>query len=146
MIQTTIQGLIQGELDYAEVSGVYIIRDGKDVLYVGRSKDTVNRLIEHIEKWTSSSIGNIIHINAPQSLSWQIELMKPEECRDIVKGVYKRYANPDNIIDIETAEESMIMYYHPCFNTSNNPNPNRTPSHIKRYQARLVVGATDNLF
>ena len=146
MIQATVKDLLQGELDHIELSGVYIVRDGEHVLYVGRSIDVIQRLHDHYEKWTSSAIGDVIHTNAPQPYTWQLELFEPEECRAIVASQYSKYNDTTNLIDIELAEVSTIVHYHPCLNTSNNPKPNRLPKHIKRYPVEIRPGATDNLF
>jgi len=149
MIQLTVRDLLRGKADEVAMSGVYMVRDGECVLYVGKSKDVISRLHDHMEKWTSHQLGDVIRINAPQSLSWQIELMEPEECRDIVKSIgerYQRYEDTKLTIDMGFAEQSLIMHYHPCLNISNNVSPNRLPAHIKRYPVKIEVGATDNLF
>ena len=146
MVQATIKDIIDGNLDQVDLSGIYIVRDGEHVLYVGRAVDVVQRLHDHIEKWASSAIGDVIHANAPQSLSWQVELMGAEECRSISISFAPLYEDLLIPISIESAERYMIRHYHPSLNTSNNPNPNRLPSHIKRYPVKIQVGATDDLF
>jgi predicted GIY-YIG superfamily endonuclease len=147
MVRLTVRDFLQGKADKVAISGIYVVRDEECVLYVGRSKDVVTRLYNHIEKWASHQLGDVIRINAPQSLSWQIELMEPEECRDIVKSIgYQRYEDTELTIDIELAEQSLIMHYHPCLNISNNVNPGRLHPHIKRYSVELEGGITDDLY
>lgn len=146
MIQATIRELVRGELDTIELSGIYIVRDGAHILYIGRSINVIDRLHQHIN--TASAIGDTIWLNRPQSLSWQIELMEPEECRSIAveegKSAFKDLRRP---IGIESAERAMIKHYHPCINTANNPNRLPVPKHIKcGWIGQISVGATDNLF
>ncbi len=145
MIQTTIGRFLKGEVDQVWLSGVYVFRDGEHVLYVGRSKDVVKRVYEHIEKWSNSAIGNLVMLNKPQCLSWQIELLEPKECREFAIPFAPIYKDRDLEVPIETAEEAMIRHYGPCMNTQINVNPHKLPKHIKWIEVDLA-GITDNLF
>lgn len=147
MIQTTVRELLQGKVDHLDLSGIYTIRDNEHILYIGRSVDVVQRIYNHIENWASSAIGNLIRTNRPHSYNWQIELREPEECREIAASIHPLYRENTTIpLTIESAELAMIEYHHPCWNTANNPNPTKLPSHIKRYESEIEAGATDNLF
>jgi len=144
MIQTTFKELLQGKLDTTDLEGIYVIRDGEHVLYVGRSTDVVERLHEHIENWPSSAIGDLFMLNRPQSYNWRIELMTPEECRPFLLSRSSMYEDARIPVGIEAAERAMILHYGPSMNGSLNLHPKPLPKHIKRHE--IEVGATDHLY
>lgn len=143
MIQTTVRAILHGDHNELTLNGIYLVRDGDCVLYVGRSFDVVERIIGHIEHWANSPLGDVIRINASASLAWQVELREPEECREVVRQVF---CHETEVIAIETAERAMILSSHPCLNTANNVRPGRLADHIKRYPVELEPGITDNLY
>jgi len=121
---------------------IYVIKDGEGgVLYVGRSKDACDRLLDHVgmDKYSPrylmpSSIGRFILDHRPRSLYWKIDLYTLEECQTICSENAKEHGwvfqlDASNIVGqeliISEAESVMIMKLAPPFNVIGNPNRRR---------------------
>lgn len=138
MIQITIKDVLDGKIADIPERGIYIFRDGDCVLYVGKSIRVATRLKEQLQ--SISALTDLIEINKPSSLFWQIEVMTVEECypyalKEHPKGVY---------LTLDTAEGVIIRHHQPCLNGSLNLNRGRLPAHIKRRE--LIPGETDDLY
>lgn len=144
-MKVTVRDLLQGKLDNLDFSGIYVFRDNDCVLYAGQSKDVITRLYEHIENWAKSCVGDIVRMNRPQSYSWQIELIDPNDCRELVVPFAPLYEDPNKNVSLDAAERAIIRYYGPCLNTTYNRNPHKLPERIK-WLGELEVRLTDNLF
>lgn len=145
MVTCTIREYLQGKLDWLENGyHIYIFRNKEHVFYVGRSNDVIRRIEEHISpkhRITASYMGDIVWENRPESFDWQLEFYTLEECLPVVQ---ERYPNYDRTPGMETAELSMIMHHHPCFNSSNNVKPGPCPDYVRFPE--LEAGLTDNLY
>ena len=145
MIKTTIQAAVAHEIEGYAVNGIlagytlYIVRDGDIVFYVGQSTDPLYRLQAHlglISQSDHSLFGIFIKANAPASYQWTYELWKPEECKPYVQ-LYRiatfpgRWYTMPEAFDVDEAEEGLIKFFHPCFNSRENIRPNRLP---ERYE------------
>jgi hypothetical protein len=93
MLLTTIQELLQGVVgekirDYQ----IYLIYDNGVALYVGQSKDIVDRLYQHIyysrlrgkKGEPKSLLGYRIIQNLPNSLNWNVKLLTLTDCEPFV--------------------------------------------------------------
>ena len=113
-----------GAIGSGKAYGLYFImgRLG-EVLYVGRSRDPIDRLLGHMGRgtwWFSgpSSVGEFIAFHLPGSLGWPIKLWTYGDCK---RGYRRSVGNCDAWAD--DAEARMIDKYRPYFNGAGNPNP-----------------------
>ena len=108
MITATIGELLSGKLDKMDTGGhyLYLVRDGETILYVGKSRDVIERLRGHLGDggWVfygPSQLGEMIRVNLPQSRGWEVVLLTPADC---------------GAGDIDDAEEELIAHYNPHLN------------------------------
>ncbi len=97
---------------------LYVIRDESLVFYVGQSYCAFERVWDHIKngyKWRSD-VGRFILCNWPKSMNYEIELLS---------STSPEFAAVGN--DLLRAEELLIKRYKPCFNISQNNEPNPIP-------------------
>ena len=98
---------------------LYLIRDKCTVFYVGQSYQAFGRVWEHIKNGykARSEVGLFILCNWPKSLNFQIELMscQAQEFDEVENNLLR-------------AEELLIKRYRPCFNISQNSEPNPIPN------------------
>ena len=110
-----------GILKKTYVDCIYVISTGQTPLYIGMTEGfVVERLQWHLAllsrgKPNLSDLGECIIANWPASLSWEVEVWKPEEVRDKF--------SPDGWaaflrIDIRMAELFLIRKYQPCLNSA----------------------------
>lgn len=138
MIQITVRDIFNDNFTNVPDEGIYIFRDGEHVFYVGQSIDIGRRLHEHL--LSTAQVGDLVRLNWPKSLSWQVEIMTVEECQPYVLREYPKSTS----MWLDTAERVLIRYYHPSLNGKLNFSPSKLPAHIKRRE--LEPGATDNLY
>lgn len=81
MLKTTVQGLLNGEIDVAGYR-LYVVKNDAEVLYVGQSVNVRNRIRGHIRDETL--LGNAISLNHPHSQHWEVNLYTVEECTDLI--------------------------------------------------------------
>ncbi len=109
MIETTIGDILSDKALVLKTEDhyIYVVRDGATVFYVGQSRCPLTRLLGHMGQgeWVFpggvSSVGEMIRVNRPQSLDWQIELLTLADC---------------NAADVNTAEGALIHLYAPLLN------------------------------
>ncbi len=99
--------------------GIYIVRDGRLVLYVGKARKPRFRLWEHVHSSfagvpTPSPLGLLVMANEPESLRWRVEIIDSEW------------------ESIEQLERETIARLRPCLNRSDNPNARRLPKRYRR--------------
>ncbi len=98
---------------------LYVIRDENSVFYVGQSYCAFERVWDHIKngyKWRSE-VGRFILCNWPKSMNYEIELLSSSSPE------FDPVGN-----DLSGAEELLIRKYRPCFNISQNDDPNPIPA------------------
>ena len=113
MITTTMRSILKNETGTMITHRVYIIYGfgGKKVLYVGRSRCAVSRIIEH---WYSgTSLSNYLGDNAPESFGWQVGLLDANDCIKL-----SQYYNVE--CAVEDVESFLIYELHPSFNVQGN--------------------------
>lgn len=175
MIQTTVGDLLDGTLNDLNTGDhhLYVVRDGDVIFYVGRSHDVVERLLAHMGKgwwgWQgTSSLGELVGYNQPESLAWQIELLTPGDCgidplmgKGVTKDEWDNGPFPEfarlfpwdesmeqgrpwyNDAQIHQAERSLIAHSHPCLNSTYNNAPGELPERYKRAKPDLATTASD---
>jgi len=124
-METTSIGNIYGGYVPKATMRIYVIKDsGGQVLYVGRSKDAVERVRGHMGigsyVFGGSRIGTHIVKCWPAAQAWPVELYDVHDCASIYPYPYKLNGTPlDNIIrdmHVEHAEEELIQYLQPPYN------------------------------
>jgi predicted GIY-YIG superfamily endonuclease len=140
MIKTTIRAALEQSLD-ARGHYLYLVRDGKIVLYVGLSITPLDRLQAHLER---SALGQVLSRCLPMSLDWGYELYTLTDCLSAVEhhrpasAVYYRenmIADHDRITRgqlMHIAEDALIDHHRPYLNVSNAQYARRLPARYKR--------------
>lgn len=142
MIKATVKDLITKMLiedKLNDLDTLYMIRDGDTVFYVGQSQNPISRLWDHLGHGRAlpSRTGRFIHINAPESLAFQIEILSPGEVSNEILEAAKYWSNLAGIklhFDhglITQAEQILIAKYAPCFNVVYNRDPTPLPEKYK---------------
>jgi len=118
MITVTLREILSDEYDEPDYgSTVYVIRDGETVFYVGRTIDHIaNRLWRHLvlpiskgaQVWGGSRLGRLIHANAPESTSCQVNILPGAD------------------------EVATIRKLRPCLNVTYNKRPSELPSQYRK--------------
>ena len=110
-------------------SGIYVFRDGKTVLYIGKAEqDLYARLMKHLGRYGEQSrIGQLIQVNSPESHEWSIDVYWNEHLSQL--------------------EFDLIQKLTPALNEQMNGKPHRLPSKYKteitnkRFNAAKAVAA-----
>lgn len=102
-----------------ENPGIYIVRDGRLVLYVGKARRPRHRLWAHVHSSFAgvpipSPLGLLIIANEPESLRWRVEIIDAEW------------------ESIEQLERETIAKLRPCLNRRDNSNARRLPKRYRR--------------
>ena len=92
---------------------LYIVRDGKTVLYVGQTICGIeHRLWTHIHGGYGSEpsrLGRLVLANMPASQAWQVEALTMDECLPLAQMIYPEL----KCLDLSTTENILIQYYRP---------------------------------
>lgn len=130
MLQLTVSDIIYGDWGKLNPSNepvcIYVVKDEESVLYIGRSGDPFNRMLEHFGRSLRSSgasLGEFYKEFEHESNSWIIEMYSLEECKNVTK---------EKCNNINKAEVMMILHFKPCLNERNNPDPSPLPEKYKR--------------
>lgn len=141
VIRTTIRDVVHGDWNKIDPNNeplcVYVVRDEDAVLYVGRSVDPFNRLLEHFGdslRGSNARIGTFYKDFKHEADSWIIEMYSREECEKIVK---------EKCINANRAEVMMILHFKPCLNHMNNDNPSPLP---EKYMSRYYPKNRKSIF
>jgi hypothetical protein len=104
---------------------IYVVHDGANALYVGKSKNVIMRLWSHLGTeihggWPgfgnrASDLGRMIEANLPESRAWTIDLLTLEDCR-----LYSVF--PIDARDVDEAEAGLVKLLKPCLNKQLNVN------------------------
>jgi site-specific recombinase XerD len=128
MITITVGDIIRHSMpdEYFQASYcIYIVRDGPKVLYVDQAarQTTQERWLQHLAAGIDSDrhsatrgpseLGRYVLENAPQSHSWQIDLLTLADCqRWVTSGRHQ--------LTVGEAERLLIKRYSPLVNRANN--------------------------
>jgi len=137
MQKLTMQKFING--DYTEKGeSLYMVRDGETLLYIGISKANIaNRWLGyrgHVyrnhngELTGTSTIGQVVADNMPESLTWTMELWTVNDCI-----AYLDDKTPKSR-ELESLERSLIQELTPLFNTVHNRTPQSTEKYLRNSQ------------
>jgi hypothetical protein len=110
---------------------LYVLRDGKTVLYVGISKVDIwdrwfGNLTPHMEVFKTEKhqvfrgntrAGRSVAENYPESIKWTVELWTVDDCKEYLLsfGVDKTYLS-----DLLSVEREMIRQRKPLYNVQNS--------------------------
>jgi hypothetical protein len=110
--------LLKGCPDSWKGLDLYLFRDQDVVFYVGQSDSAFARVWEHLLSGFHghSIVGRFVWCNWPKSMSFTIELLSSRSAQFAV------VAN-----DLGAAERLLIRQWSPCFNISQNSQPNPVP-------------------
>ncbi len=142
MITITIHDLCQWDRDgespeLVEPYSIYRFRDGNFILYVGKTeRHIVERLWEHIGLAGQTQLTHLIEDNAPESLSWQIDLYTVEECLPFIREHFASKIIDEATIDL--AERAMIAYSHPAVNSMVNYHSTKLPERYTRKRVERI--------
>ena len=147
MIITNWETIIKLQIKAKSSSGIYILYDNLGIcLYVGMSNDYEFRLLEHVDSRYSrrgcssvSSAGEHIIYNAPQSLSWPVVILEPQDyCpaheKDEALGWWEREEAYRKHYEFE-----IIRYYAPIFNGTHNDNPTKKRKNYERWESHAKI-------
>ncbi len=130
MQTTTVQAILDKQIDNTRGHVIYVVRDGSLAFYVGQSKrDVVARFGEHLQK--PSRLGELIELNRPGSLQWAVDFYTLADCRPFVsqKSLFTMQAWEH--FDMDMAEQSLIAALRPVLNRDFNPHPTPLPRHYQ---------------
>lgn len=109
---------------------IYMVHLEALVFYIGQSKrDVVTRFWEHINK--PSRLGQLIALNEPDSLKWQVRFFNLADCRPFVQQKRLFQDQAWEHFDMTMAEKALITHFRPVVNADFNPKPTPLPSHFK---------------
>lgn len=99
--------------------GVYIVRDGTLVLYIGKSRRPRHRIWAHVERTFAgipipTPLGLLVIANKPESMRWRVEIIEAE---------YNT---------LELLERELIAELRPCLNRRDNPGAPPLPARYRR--------------
>lgn len=114
---------------------VYVVRDGDEVFYVGKSDDDCfTRLRTHLGhdfrgQRSVSNLGEFIMRNLPESRHWIVELYTNEDTKRVIpKRMYEGFFQWPT----DYAEMAMIQTLKPCLNVKlNTRNRREIPARYK---------------
>lgn len=125
MIETTIQAIVNNTAPHDIQHELYLVRDGNDVLYVGKSIHPLERIKEHTRG--GSALATRIQASMPLAYTWAVELYTVAELEPLVKsytqGIPRSWYN--GAYRVEYAEKALIEKYHPCLNVHLNRTPGK---------------------
>lgn len=133
MRTTTIGEILDGDVRVEDPEHyLYKFTDNKDVLYIGKSFNLIDRLETHLGQYNgrpASSVGRYILGHLPESKNWVVELPTLQECETLTieymrnSGVVwyssEIYNNPMLIEGaVDFAETALISEYKPLLNVA----------------------------
>ena len=131
-IELTFERFMSQDYDDSadDIYTIYIVENGKDVLYVGMTKrnifDRWFGFSGHMEGENAryySEIGKVIYYNMPESKLWTIKMLTTKEAFDLLGEKAPKINNIDSPLAIEKVEHYLIKELHPLFNISGQSRP-----------------------
>ena len=97
-------------------SGLYIVSDGDNIFYVGKSKDVFTRLLQHLGRhWRGAGIpsplGRFVLDNAPVSADWTIATLTVDDVAAMTGVQFSEHS-----CRTDQAEQALIAYLRPALN------------------------------
>jgi hypothetical protein len=139
MITVTIGDILTGASDEREQAArynVYVVYDGTTCFYVGQTRDWISgRIFSHLGQgaWGVSWLGQWIKANAPDSLTWKVDMLTIEDCQPTNKHWDRR-----------SAEQAIIKTRCPCLNRQRNPHARRPPAqYVSPFDGRSAAAMHD---
>lgn len=130
MHTVTINDLLQNDVDPVIGRVIYVVHEQSLVFYVGQSKrDILIRFREHVQK--PSRLGQLIALNRPQSLAWQVTFYTLDDCRPYIAQQSLFPMQAWQHFDMDMAESAMIRHFCPVINRDFNPRPTPLPAHYR---------------
>ncbi len=127
MHTVSVEEILDRSFDHLLGHLIYVVRDEALIFYVGQSKrDVLVRFWEHMHK--PSRLGQLIALNKPDSLAWQVEFYTLADCRPFVQQLSLFSMQAWQHFDMDMAEKGMIAQMCPVLNKDFNPKPTRLPS------------------
>lgn len=127
MLTTTIGDALNNHYTLREAYGVYIVRDGSTVLYVGKTERSsiVMRFQRHLGEGLDqriSLLGELILKHQPRSNRWSLEVLTLADCNAFLEQHDQMRRRK-----LKTAEAALIKFHRPCLNKQGNPDPEPLP-------------------
>ena len=145
MKRVSVAEILERTVDQVLGHLIYVVRDGDLVFYVGQSKrDVVVRFWEHMNK--PSHLGELIALNKPDSLAWQVEFYTLVDCQPFVQQQSLFAMQEWQHFDMDMAEQGMIAQMRPVLNRDFNANPTPLPARYERgmlFHQEIVWSAAD---
>lgn len=120
---------------------IYVFRDEATVFYVGKSKEPQTRVLTHLGRnyrFGCSNVGDMVEVNKPKSLSWQVDFYTLVDCLWAVPiyapdtaEYYKAHLQDDREGLMEIAEKCMIADLRPYLNSTYNHEAKALPDKYK---------------
>ncbi len=127
MQQVAVVQILEKTIDHVLGHLIYVVRDGELIFYVGQSKrDVVTRFWEHMNK--PSRLGQLIVLNKPASMAWQVEFYTLADCQPFVQQQSLFAMQEWQHFDMDMAEQGMIAQMRPVLNKDFNPQPTPLPA------------------
>lgn len=130
MLTVSVQDILAKSLDELEALDpyclgycIYRIYDEEATLYIGRSNDPIERLMQHFGRARRSSgaaIGSFYRQHKGLSACWTIDIYTLEDCEQVLNLDLQRGRSPQ-------AERLFIEHFSPCLNGTYNQNPSKLP-------------------
>ncbi|MEM7331514.1 MAG: GIY-YIG nuclease family protein [Chloroflexota bacterium] len=127
----SVGDILNKRIEQAELNHlIYMVRFDQLVFYIGQSKrDVVTRFWEHLNK--PSKLGQLIKLNQPLSLNWEVAFFSLADCRPYVQQKLLFQDQEWEHFDMDMAEKELIHHFRPVANADFNSNPTPLPAHLK---------------
>lgn len=121
----TIGDIRRGETSGVPLSRVYVIRDGDEVLYVGKSKNAITRVESHlgIGQWGWRNCGTVLseHLRTATSDSFTVELFDSRDVKSAMNLTDTDRLFPGELDSyVSDLEMDLINKLSPKFNRIGN--------------------------
>jgi hypothetical protein len=130
LITVTLGQIRRGDVAQVRgMRGVYIVRDGQTILYIGKTekRDIEWRMRAHLGQGSGpfsrpTMLGKLALQHESRSDRWQVAVWSLDDCNQFFeqRGLPQRRKVP-------TAEEALIRFYCPCLNVRSCATPAALP-------------------
>lgn len=133
----TVQTILNKAVDNTLGQLIYVVRHDELPFYVGQSKrNVVARFLEHLQK--PSRLGQLIALNKPTSLAWQVDFYDLADCRPFVRQKSLFAMQAWEQFDMDMAERALIHELCPVLNRDFNAKPTPLPP---AYQGQYLAAS-----